>query len=144
MLTVTLGLLGLAAPLWLTLPTETASLVAWAAVFYFLWGAVGGGWGFGETRALIDAVPDDYQGEGFAVMMFTKSVAAALGAFLGGLAFDWTSALPVSLDAAEPTLIYLASLQFLLLGGFWVLCRFLKGYGDQPSLSELLQRVVRR
>ena len=142
-LTVTLGLLGLAAPLWLTLPTETAPLVVWAAVFYFLWGAVGGGWGFGETRAMIDAVPDDYQAEGFAVMMFTKSVAAALGAFLGGLAFDWATTLPVRAGAAQPTLIYLASLQFLLLGG-WVLCRHLKGYDDQLSLSELLQRAVRR
>ena len=141
-LTLTLGLLGLAGPLWLTLPTASASLVMWAAAFYFLWGAIGGGWGFGETRAMIDAVPADFQAEGFAVLMLAKSVAAALGAFLGGLVFDWASSLPVDVNV-EPTLVYLASGQFILLGG-WLLCRFLKGHGSQPSVIELARKLLCR
>ena len=118
-------------------------LVVWAAAFYFLWGAVGGGWGFGETRAMIDAVPDEYQGEGFAVMMFVLAVTGAVGAFIGGLIFEWANSLTATAGDAEPTLIYLMVAQSLLICG-WFLCRLLRGYRDHPSLTTLVKRLVRR
>ncbi len=142
-LTATLMFLGLAAPVWLTLPVETTPLIIWGAVFYFLWGVFVGGLNFGETRAMIDAVPDGYQGEGFAVMAFFSSVTAALGAFVGGLVFEWANSIPSATDGSEPTLIYLTVTQSLLICG-WFLCRLLKGYRDQPSLAALLGRQARR
>lgn len=141
-LTATLVPWGLAAPVWLTLPTETTPLIIWGAVFYFLWGVISGGWNFSETRAMIDAVPDEYQGEGFAVMMFVLAVTGAVGAFIGGLIFEWTNSLTATADDAEPTLIYLMVAQSLLIGG-WFLCRLLRGYRNQPSLTTLVKRLVR-
>ena len=142
-LTVTLMLLGLASPVWLTVPAETSSLIIWGAGFFLLWGVFSGGLNFAETRAMIDAVPDGFQGEGFAVMAFFSSVAAALGALIGGLVFEWANGLPVAADAPEPTLIYLMASQSLLTCG-WFVCRLLKGYPSQPSLSALISRFARR
>jgi len=141
-LTASLIPLGLAAPAWLVLPTETTSLIIWGAVFYFLWGVFSAGWNFGETRAMIDAVPEEYQGEGFAVMVFVVSLTGALGAFAGGFAFEWANSLNAGAGGAEPTLIYLVLTQALLLCG-WSLCRFLKGFGEQPSLAALMARLGR-
>ena len=141
-LTATLMFLGLAAPVWLTLPTETPLLLVWGAAFYLLWGVFAGGLNIAETRAMIDAVPDGYQGEGFAVMAFFSSVAAAIGALTGGLVFEWASGLPVAAGAPELTLIYLMASQSLLICG-WFLCRFLTGYSQQPSLAALVGRLVR-
>jgi hypothetical protein len=142
-LTATLIPWGLAAPVWLVLPVESTPLIIWGAVFYFLWGVISGGWNFGETRAMIDAVPDGYQGEGFAVMMFVLAVTGALGAFVGGLVFDWANTLPAATDSSEPTLVYLMVTQSLLICG-WFLCRLLKDYHDQPSLTALVGRLAGR
>ncbi len=142
-LTATLIPWGLAAPVWLTLPTQTTPLIIWGAVFYFMWGVISGGWNFSETRAMIDAVPDEYQGEGFAVMVFVLAVTGALGAFIGGLVFEWANTVPGALGNAEPTLIYLMVTQSLLICG-WFLCRFLRGFRDQPSLTALVRRLNRR
>jgi MFS family permease len=120
-LTASLIPLGLAAPAWLVFSA---------------------GWNFGETRAMIDAVPEEYQGEGFAVMVFVVSLTGALGAFAGGFAFEWANSLNAGAGGAEPTLIYLVLTQALLLCG-WSLCRFLKGFGEQPSLAALMARLGR-
>lgn len=120
--------MALMAPLWLVLPTDRTTLIVWASGFFFLWGMFYSGYAFGQTRAMIDAVPPQSQGEGFAVPMFLLSVAAASGGLCGGLMFDWMSTLTLESTTVEATHWYLALTQLLFLAG-WIANRRLGGTG---------------
>jgi len=96
---------------WLFIPSAHWPLLCWAAGLYLLWGACEGGYLMGHTRAMLDAIPREQQGEGFAAISYTAAIAGALGGFLGGLGFGW--ALSHGSGASFGPL-YLAGVQFLL------------------------------
>tara|TARA_B100000686_G_C16783178_1_gene973371 strand:+ start:1343 stop:2611 length:1269 start_codon:yes stop_codon:yes gene_type:complete len=123
-LNVVFVLMGFMAPAWLLLPIDPTNLVIWAGFFFFFWGVVVAGCGFGQTRAMIDCVPAQYQGEGFAVPMFLLSLVGGLGGLFGGLAFDWISTQDMKWGNVEATHWYLTTIQALFLGG-WLVSRHL-------------------
>jgi len=107
---------------WLFIPAADWPLRAWAAGLYLLWGASEGGFLMGYTRAMMDAIPRERQGEGFAVIGYTGAIAGALGGLLGGIGFGWAMAQPSPL----PGLLYLAAVQSLLFFA-WLFSRRLSG-----------------
>ena len=76
-------------------------------------------------------------------MRFVLAVTGALGAFVGGLVFEWASSLPAATGNPEPTVVYLMVTQSLMICG-GILCRLLKGHQDQPSLTTLIGRLIHR
>ena len=138
-----LAIMAVAAPVWLILPTEPTSLIVWACAFYFTWGLLQAGWNFGETKAMLDAVPQQYQGEGFVVIPFVMAIVGGAGGLAGGVAFDWLQSLEPLESGAEPTIIYLVAVQMLLLVG-WVLSTRLVGSADQAPLTALLRQAAAR
>lgn len=142
---LTASLLGMAAlgGAWLLLPVQTAPLTAWAAVYFLVWGMLHAGYTFGQTRAMMDAVPQGYQGEGFAVPNFVLAWASGLGGFAGGLLFDRMSTLELESSTVAATHWYLAGTQLLFAAG-WLASRRLVGRDLQTPMKELMQRAVRR
>ena len=108
-------LLGVA---WFFLPVAFWPLCIWAGALYLFWGACEGGFLLGYTRAMLNAIPRERQGEGFAAITYTAAIAGALGGVLGGLGFSWA----LAHHAALMPLAYLAGIQFLLLF-VWLLSR---------------------
>jgi hypothetical protein len=105
---------------WLFLPSAHWPLLGWAAGLYLLWGACEGGFLMGYTRAMLDAIPRERQGEGFAVISYTAALAGALGGLLGGIGFGWALSHGGATTLAGP--LYLAGVQFLLVFA-WVCSR---------------------
>jgi len=105
---------------WFFLPTAHWPLLAWAAGLYLLWGACESGFLMGYTRAMLDAIPREQQGEGFAIISYTAAIAGAVGGFLGGIGFQWTLSHGAGTAFSGP--FYLAGIQFLLVIA-WVLSR---------------------
>ena len=142
-----LAVVGLAAPVWFTLPTGPTSLIVWACMLYFIWGLLQAGWSFGETKAMLDAVPRQYQGEGFVVIQLVLAVVGGVAGVAGGVTFEWVRRLEPLESGTEPAIIYLAAVQMLLLVG-WALSTRLVGSADQAPLTALLRqaavRAVRR
>ncbi|MHB9110393.1 MAG: MFS transporter [Armatimonadota bacterium] len=108
-------LLGVA---WFFLPESVGPLRIWAGVLYLLWGACEGGFLLGYTRAMLNAIPRERQGEGFAALSYTAAIAGALGGVLGGLGFGWA----LAHQSGVMPLAYLAGIQFLLVF-VWLLSR---------------------
>ncbi len=92
---------------------------------------------------MIDAVPQQYQGEGFAVPTFVLAWAAGLGGLVGGVLFDWLSTLELGSSIVEATHWYLAGVQLLFLAG-WLASRRLMGREYQTPVRELIERAVQR
>lgn len=78
----------LLAAMWLFLPEGSWTLLIWASILHLLWGALEAGSQMGQSRVMVDAVPEDLQGEGFAVVIYASAIGGALGGFLGGLGFE--------------------------------------------------------
>jgi hypothetical protein len=119
---------------WLFLPSDHWPLLCWAVGLYLLWGACEGGYLMGHTRAMLDAIPREQQGEGFAAISYTAAIAGALGGFLGGLGFGWAVAHGPGASFGP---LYLAGAQFLLVL-VWVSSRRLispvsGGVGDKAA-----------
>ena len=142
-LTASLLLMAALGGAWLMLPSRTGPLTAWAAVYFLVWGMLHAGYTFGQTRAMMDAVPQGFQGEGFAVPNFVLAWASGLGGFAGGLLFAQLSTLEIESSAIAATHWYLAGTQLLFVAG-WVASRRLVGRDLQTPMKELMQRAVRR
>jgi len=56
---------------------------------------------------MVDAVPDELQGEGFAVVIYASAIGGALGGLFGGLSFEHIATLGI--DHAD----YMAALQVM-------------------------------
>ena len=142
-LTASLLLMAALGGAWLLLPVQTGALAAWAAVYFLVWGMLHAGYTFGQTRAMMDAVPQGYQGEGFAVPNLVLAWASGLGGFAGGLLFAQVSTLELESSTVEATHWYLAGTQLLFAAG-WLASRRLVGRDLQTPMKELMQRAVRR
>ena len=97
----------LLAAMWLWLPDGSWELLVWASVLHLLWGALDAGLQMGQSRIMVDAVSDQLQGEGFAVVIYASAIGGAMGGLLGGLGFEHFTAL--GYDHAD----YLGILQVL-------------------------------
>ena len=97
----------LLAAVWLWLPDGSWELLVWASVLHLLWGALDAGLQMGQSRIMVDAVSDQLQGEGFAVVIYASAIGGAMGGLLGGLGFEHFTAL--GYDHAD----YLGILQVL-------------------------------
>ncbi|MBT3346644.1 MAG: MFS transporter [Gemmatimonadetes bacterium] len=93
--------------MWLFLPEGGGALLAWTAVLHLVWGTMEAGSQMGQSRVMVDAVPDHLQGEGFAIVIYASAIGGSLGGLLGGLGFEWVTRL--GFDHTE----YLAILQAL-------------------------------
>jgi hypothetical protein len=111
------ALLGLA---WLTAPQD-AGLIWWAGVLYWSWGLLEGGLQLASSQAMVGAVEQRYQGEGFALAIYASAVGGSLGGISGGALFQWLSSRGL-VWGWEPELLYLSTAP-LLLAGVWLLSR---------------------
>jgi hypothetical protein len=108
----------LLAAMWLWLPDGSWSLLIWAAILHLAWGALEAGLQMGQSRVMVDAVPDDLQGEGFAVVIYASAIGGALGGLFGGLAFEHVATLGI--DHAD----YMALLQVMTILPLFLCLRF--------------------
>jgi hypothetical protein len=131
-LSITLTLQALLALAWLVLPVSPLHIALWASAVYFVWGALEGGQQMGQSRAMLDAVGQDNQAEGFALAIYASAVGGVAGGALGGALFQWAQG-----QALE--LYYLASAQAGLLVP-WLLSTRLSGYRQQTSVRRLFSR----
>jgi MFS family permease len=131
-LSITLTLQALLALAWLVLPVSPLHIAVWASAVYFVWGALEGGQQMGQSRAMLDAVGQDNQAEGFALAIYASAVGGVAGGALGGALFQWAQG-----QALE--LYYLASAQAGLLVP-WLLSTRLSGYRQQTSVRRLFSR----
>ena len=142
-LTLALLMQALMAPLWLWLPTEPSALVLFAAAYYLMFGVVTAGAGFGDTRAMVDSVPEENKGEAFAVANYAHAIGGGLGGFVGGLSFEWINGLEAGDTWTDPSLLYLAAMQFVILGGLW-LSRRLVNYRTETPATVMFRHVLSR
>lgn len=135
-ITLSLALLVGASPAWLLLPGHGGALLVWAAAFYLGFGVVEAGLQMGHTRAMMGVVPAEYQGEGFAVVIYASALGGGVGGLLGGAAFEWVAGrAPVA--GLEPALLYLAALQAAVVFQ-WLMSRRLEGYSSEAGVRDLL------
>ena len=132
------GVLGLA---WLGLPSHPSWLIVWAAAVYLVWGVLEGGLQMGQNRAMLDAVPAEYQGEGFTLVIYASAFGGGVAGVLGGAAFQWASQSALALAGQEPALLYLAGMQLALLGN-WYLSTLLTGYDQQTPVRALIRQAL--
>ena len=140
---LTLTLTGLSATgcAWFYLPTDVLLLTLWAGGLHFFTGLLEGGLQMGQTKAMVDIVPEERQGEGFVILMYAFALGGGVGGIMGGYTFEWTSQLDRS--TWDWPLVYLAGMQFAHLG-MWYMSRGLKGYREQVGLVELVRRLSSR
>lgn len=131
-LSITLTLQALLALAWLYLPDEPLEIAAWAGAVYFFWGALEGGQQMGQSRAMLDAVSDEYQAEGFALAIYASAVGGVAGGALGGALFQW-------MQGQTLELYYMTAAQAGLVIP-WLLSTRMAGYGQQTSVRQLLSR----
>ena len=143
--TLTIALLAKAALglAWLGLPSGPVWLVGWATVVYLIQGLLAGGQQMAQNRAMVDAVPAQWQAEGFTLLMYGAGLGGAVGGVLGGLAFQWAHRLAWSSTWGEPGLVYLAGAHLMLVGA-WYASRFLTGFDEQMSTRRLVRQWIGR
>lgn len=73
---------------WGVLPDSDGGLLVWSAIVFLLWGVLEAGIQMGQSRAMVDAAPDDLRAEGFVVLMLASALGGGLGGLLGGLLFS--------------------------------------------------------
>lgn len=93
---------------WLVVP-EGAAVLLWAVPVYLLWGVLEAGAQMGQSRAMIDAVPEHLQAEGFAVVIYASALGGGLGGLVGGLTFQWAA--QQTFAGYDGAVAYLALLQ---------------------------------
>jgi len=130
--------LGLA---WLGLPADPFWIAVWAAAVYFVWGVLEGGLQMGSSQAMIAAVPERYQAEGFAIAIYASAVGGVLGGLAGGAAFQAAGGLAIA--GFDLQLLYLAIAQLGMLIT-WLLSRHLSGHARQTPVRELIHRARKR
>ena len=128
-------------PAWLFVPGGGLPLLLWAALYYLGYGVAEAGLQMGHTRAMMGVVPEQYQGEGFAVVIYAAAFGGGVGGLVGGAAFEWVAQLEAG-TRFEPALVYLAALQAGVVLQ-WLMSRRLHGYADEPSLYRLATCRVR-
>lgn len=139
---VGLGLLGLA---WLTLPWGHNALIVWVIAYYLLFGFLDGGSLMGRTWAMMRAIPDVYQADGFTLVTIFGAIGGAVGALIGGAAFDKIDRLakagffPSFIDGPA---VYLCLVQLGLIG-VYLLSRKLWGHEKQTPARHLLAQAWR-
>ncbi len=79
--------------MWLFLPAGGWALLVWTAILHLVWGTMEAGSQMGQSRVMVDAVPDHLQGEGFAIVIYASAIGGSLGGLLGGLGFEWITTL---------------------------------------------------
>jgi MFS family permease len=141
---------------WLALPTVPAGathlvaiwpLLAWSGGFYLLWGFFRGGFLMGRTHFLLEAVPHQFQTDGFTLVRLAEAAGGGLGALLGGLAFQALTAHPVTWLGLDGRVLYLAAAQLAMLL-VWPAKSRLAGHAQQTTAREYLatawQLLLRR
>jgi len=147
------ALLGLA---WLAVPTVSGGatglsaiwpLLAWSLAFYLFWGFFRGGFLMGRTQFLLDAIPQRYQTDGFAMIQLAQACGGALGALLGGLVFNWLTVHNTSLFGIDGRALYLAVAQLAMIL-VWPAKTRLAGHAQQTTARSYLaaawQHLLRR
>ena len=97
----------------------------------------------GRTRSMMDAVPTDYQAEGFSVVMYAASLGGVLGALCGGAAFEWVTELRLDVLGWDARQVYLAGVQLGYVLVWWLSTR-LQGYREQTPAYAVLRSALRR
>lgn len=133
LLGITLTLQPVMALAWFFLPSAELSLALWSAAVHFVWGALEGGQQMGQSRAMLDSVDPDYQGEGFALAIYASAIGGVLGGALGGALFEW-------MQGPGWERYYLAAAQAALIVP-WLLRKRLAGYEQQTPVRHLLRRT---
>jgi hypothetical protein len=130
---------------WLFLPSGVLALSLWASGIYLCMGLLEGGLQMAQTKIMVDAVPQQRQGEGFVVIMYASSIGGGLGGIAGGYAFEWTNQLEIL--SRSGSLVYLAIMQITYLG-LWAMSTRLDGYREQISSvrlgRQLWQKITSR
>jgi len=126
-LVISLTLLPMAALgiFWIFMPYLPNALLAWALILHLFQGFLSGGMGIARTRAMVQAVPESCQAEGFVVIGYMQAMGGAAGGILGGLAFRWISGRPQIPGGLDPRQAYLAMVQLMLVIA-WLFSRRLK------------------
>jgi MFS family permease len=137
-ITLSLTCLVAMAPAWLFLPSALVPLMLWACSFYLLYGVVEAGLQMGQTRAMMSAVPERYQAEGFAVVMYASALGGAVGGLGGGVAFDRIGQHVLPGLEMEAGLLYLGAVQMVALVQ-WLLSRRLAGYSRETGVLGLVR-----
>jgi hypothetical protein len=91
---------------WLWLPDGGWPLLAWGAAIFLLWGILEAGVQMGQSRVMVDAMPEGLKAEGFAVVMLGSALGGGLGGLAGGSLFT-------AAGAASSDVHYLAGVQAL-------------------------------
>ena len=117
---------------WILAPSGGKALFIWAFSLYIIHGFLGGGLELAKTRAMVQAVPEDCQAEGFVMSFYLQAIGGAVGGFLGGLAYNGLSQHGGTFMGLDQRQVYLAALQFLRLP-VWMLSR---GIADRYLLEE--------
>jgi hypothetical protein len=118
---------------WLWMPDGGAALLLWAVPVFLLSGILEAGSQMAQSRAMVDAVPDDLQVEGFAVVIYASALGGGLGGLLGGVAFQHVShSGALGLDG---TVAYLAATQ-LAFALPWLLSRRLRPRPGAGNLDD--------
>ena len=138
-LTISLVLAAAIGPVWLGLPAQTLWLTLWAGGLHAVWGVLEAGHQMGRTRAMMDAVPADYQTEGFSVIMYAASAGGILGGLGGGAAFQWASGYASGILGCDARQVYLTGVQAAFLIA-WYLSTRLPGYREQTRVRTLVRR----
>ncbi len=141
---------------WLAIPAVTPGatgllaiwpLLVWSLGFYLLWGFFRGGFLMGRTQFLLDAIPHRFQADGFAIISLAEAGGGAMGAFGGGLIFNWLTVHPLHLAGIDGRALYLAAAQLAMVA-VWPAKKGLTGHAEQTPAREFLanawQLLLRR
>ncbi len=131
------ALLGLA---WLVLPSGKNELLVWGVIFHLIYGFLVGGMLMGQTLAMMNAIPLKIQVDSFTFLQFVGAIGGAIGAFLGGSAFQFLSTSPIKIGPVDGQQLYLAVTQMGLLL-MWVSTLFFKGRAEETPTRQLINSI---
>lgn len=89
----------------------------------------------GQSRVMLDTVDQSFQGEGFALAIYSSALGGIAGGVLGGALFEW-------MQGPGWERYYLAAAQAALILP-WLLRTRLAGYAEQTPARHML-RLSRR
>lgn len=119
------------------------ALIAWAAVFHLIWGFAEGGWMMGQTKAMLNNIPEVYQADGFTLSMLSGALSVAVGSFVGGLCFQALTDRPVTFAGFDLRVVFLAVGQLSIITILIAASR-LTGHNKQISTGRLIATLWRR
>ena len=127
----------------MAIPVTELQLIAWAAVFHLIWGFAEGGLMMGQTKAMLNNIPEVYQAEGFTLSMLSGAIAVAASSFIGGLCFQSLTDNPITLAGFDLRVVFLAVGQLSLITILFAASR-LTGHNKQISTGKLIATLWRR